>query len=185
MFNVRAAISLLPDSLFVTFLRNDDGGGSYTLMLKAAQTLDMGKVGLVQQVMSECFRRQDEDGLAKAQRRLQETLLAPPTWGNTGMCIAFFASSFSASLVLFNGSWVDGGFSGLLGLAVAVLYILSSHFPVIYAPVFEIFSCVLVAVLARALQSYCCFINVTISAILILLPGYSMTMAVVCKGLSN
>ncbi|CAO3651018.1 unnamed protein product [Cunninghamella echinulata] len=79
--------------------------------------------------------------------------------------------------MLFNGSWYDACLSALLGLIVGLLFVLACRYP-IYSRVFELSSSFLVAFIARAFHNYCCFSSVAISGILILLPGYSMTVAV-------
>jgi uncharacterized membrane protein YjjP (DUF1212 family) len=89
-------------------------------------------------------------------------------------------SSALASVVVFGGGWMDSAISSMTGLMVAILFILSTHFP-IYARVFEVSASVCVAMVARALHSYCCFTSVAMASILILLPGYTMTMGVVRK----
>lgn len=148
-------------------------------MIRCAQALDMGKIGRVQRIMDDYFRRKHDQGaLEKCIRSLENVETSPPTWGIFGTCFAFSAGSFSAAVLLFDGSWVDASISGALGLLVAALFILFAYFP-IYGRVFEISSCVIVAALARLLHAYCCFTSVAVSAMLILLPGYAMTMAVV------
>ncbi|KAI7849099.1 hypothetical protein BDC45DRAFT_449233 [Circinella umbellata] len=108
---------------------------------------------------------------------LQHVSNSPPTWGFLGTVFSFFASSFTACAMLFNGSWMDCVMSGALGIIVSMLFVLASYRP-IYGRVFEISSCVFVSALAQALQNYCCFTSVAVSGVLILLPGYAMTMAV-------
>ncbi|KAI9270537.1 hypothetical protein BDA99DRAFT_433885 [Phascolomyces articulosus] len=119
----------------------------------------------------------NDDILDECIQSLQHVSNSPPTWGFFGVLFSFFTSSFTACAMLFNGSWMDCILSGVLGLVVAMLFVLASYRP-IYGRVFEISSCVFVSALAQALQSYCCFTSVAVSGVLILLPGYAMTMAV-------
>ncbi|CAO3652596.1 unnamed protein product [Cunninghamella blakesleeana] len=101
----------------------------------------------------------------------------PPTCGFWGTLFAFSASAFAASPMLFSGSWYDACLSAFLGLIVGLLFVLSCKYP-IYGRVFELSSSFLVAIIARAFHQYCCFSSVAISGIIILLPGYSMTISV-------
>lgn len=102
----------------------------------------------------------------------------PPTCGFWGTLFAFSASAFAASPMLFSGSWYDACLSAILGLIVGLLFFFSCKYP-IYGRVFELSSSFLVAIIARTFHQYCCFSSVAISSIIILLPGYSMTIAVV------
>lgn len=180
MLAVDASFSFLPDTAIVTFSSDPQ---KQSFMIKSPQSLDMGRIGRTHAIMDRYF--EDADGAADDLARLEECLAAleevansGPTWGMLGTLFAFGASSFSASVMLFEGSWIDASLSAGLGLVVALMFILASYYP-IYGRVFEISACVLVAALARALHSYCCFTGVAVSGILILLPGYGMTVSVV------
>ena len=150
-----------------------------SLMIKSPQSLDMGKIGQVQRIMNQCLlAARDDDVLDQCIQSLVIVSNAPPTWGFFGIVSAFFVSSFTACALLFDGSWIDCSLSGVLGLIVGVLYVLAGYRP-IYGRVFEISACVFVSAMAQALHSYCCFTSVAVSGVLILLPGYAMTMSVV------
>ena len=194
---------MLPEAVLVTFTSTSGGSKQQqSLMIKTPASLDMGKIGEVQRIMNQCLlqyytatvsditndaldnhhdhRQHDGKDLILDQciQSLQHVSNSPPTWGFLGTVFSFFVSSFTACAMLFNGSWVDCILSGALGIVVAMLFVLASYRP-IYGRVFEISSCVFVSALAQALQNYCCFTSVAVSGVLILLPGYAMTMAVV------
>lgn len=145
-------------------------------MVKAPQGFDNGKIALINDIMNN-FHRGEID-LDRCLVVLHEVATAPPTCGVWCTLTFFTVSSFAASAMMFGGTWIDASISGCLGLLVAILFILSGYFP-IYSRVFEISASVLVAILTRALNKYCCFSSVAIPAILILLPGYTMTVGVV------
>ena len=149
-------------------------------MVKAAPGYDTGKIGQINDIMN-AFHK-DEISLDQCLGRLQALAAAPPTAGFWSTLFAFSVSAFTGSILLFDGSWIDAGISGALGLLVALLFILAKNFPV-YGRVYEMSASVIVAIVTRALHNYCCFTSVVVSAVLVLLPGYSMTMAVVSAAL--
>lgn len=173
LLSLNAAFSFLPDSVLITFTNGSD---SQSIMVKSPQGYDTGKISTINDIMNSFYKGQVD--LDRCLILLHDVATAPPTCGSWATLFFFTASSFSGSALLFNGTWIDASVSGGLGLLVSILYILSAHFP-IYARVFEISTSVIVAIIARALYKYCCFTSVVLPAILILLPGYTMTIGVV------
>ncbi|KAF9346728.1 hypothetical protein BGX26_001759 [Mortierella sp. AD094] len=97
---------------------------------------------------------------------------------NMWIILASFAvlSGVIAPLV-FKGSWYDMlvgmGLGGIVGLTT----LMASHYSV-YSSVFEVSTSILVAFVAKALRDYVCFTGVVLSAIVMLLPGLSLTTAI-------
>ncbi|KAI8081868.1 uncharacterized protein B0P05DRAFT_64227 [Gilbertella persicaria] len=173
MLSLDASFSFLPDSVLVTFTEQNQ---SESIMVKSPQGYDNGKIASIHDIMNQFYRGQVD--LDHCLVQLHDVATAPPTCGVYATLIFFTLSSFSASAMMFGGTWIDASISGGLGFLVAVLYLLSIQFPV-YARVFEISASVLVALITRALHEYCCFVSVAMSALLILLPGYTMTIGVI------
>ena len=147
-----------------------------TLTIKSAQNFDTGKLVRVTKTMNSLHR--GDLGLDSCLASLHEIMEAPATCGPLEICFSFSAIGFSATLCMFEGSWYDALLAAALGLMVALLFLISMSFPV-YGPVFEISACIMVGIFDRVLHDYVCFSKVAVSSILILLPGYGMTMAVV------
>ncbi|KAI8361802.1 hypothetical protein EDC96DRAFT_444956 [Choanephora cucurbitarum] len=168
-----ASFAFLPDSVLITFTESDN---SQSIMVKAPQGYDNGKIIKVNETMNMFF--QDKIDLDRCLILLHEIATAPPTCGTFSTILFFGVSSFSASVMLFGGTWIDGIISGCLGLLVSLLYLFSTHYPT-YALVFEMSTSIIVALIAKALHQYCCFVSVAMSSLLILLPGYTMTVGVV------
>ncbi|KAI9499709.1 hypothetical protein BDB00DRAFT_753099 [Zychaea mexicana] len=176
MLAIEASFSIVPDLVLVSMAKtyhHDDT--SKTLTIKSAQSFDTGKLVRVTKTMNNLYKGDLslEDCLAS----LHEIIDSPATCGNFAVCFSFAAIGFSASVCMFNGSWLDASLAAGLGLIVAVLFIASMNFPV-YGPVFEVSACIIVGIFGRVLHDYVCFSKVAVSSILILLPGYGMTMAV-------
>lgn len=173
LLELDASFSFLPDSVLITFT---DGEETQSIMVKAPQGFDNGKIAKINDIMN--FFQRGQVDLDRCLVLLHDVATAPPTCGVWSTVLFFTLSSFTASAMMFGGTWIDAAISGSLGLLVAILYILSAHFP-IYARVFEISVSVVVAIVTRALHNYCCFTSVVLPSILILLPGYTMTVGVV------
>lgn len=173
LLELDASFSFLPDSVLITFI---DGDETQSIMVKSPQGFDNGKIAKINDIMN--FFQRGEIDLDRCLVLLHDVATSPPTCGVWSTVLFFTLSSFTASAMMFGGTWIDAIISGSLGLMVAILYLLSAHFP-IYARVFEISASVAVAIITRALHNYCCFTSVVLSSILILLPGYTMTVGVV------
>ncbi|KAG0165434.1 hypothetical protein DFQ28_009396 [Apophysomyces sp. BC1034] len=145
------------------------------MMVKTPQGFDTGKIGQVNAIVNAFFKK--TISLDNCLCSLDEVVNAPLTCGCLTTLLAFAGSSFAGSALMFHGSWIDAAVSGALGLFVGMLFTLASEYP-IYGRIFEISASVMVAIIARALHQYVCFTSVAVSAILILLPGYGMTLAV-------
>ncbi|KAI8088940.1 uncharacterized protein BX664DRAFT_296370 [Halteromyces radiatus] len=201
LLGIHASYTYLPDSIMVTFIIDQQ---VQTMMVKASPSYDTSKLGRINTVMNQFLfqyhqhqyiedpddhqHNNDHHQCDEAEDCCWElfdhclqslyTIIADrPTCGFFGTLFGFSISAFSGCILLFNGSWIDAGLSGVLGALVGLLYTLSSRYP-IYGRVFELSSSVVVAIIARALHRFCCFSSVGVSAILILLPGYTMTIAV-------
>ncbi|KAI8075047.1 hypothetical protein BC940DRAFT_229763 [Gongronella butleri] len=92
------------------------------------------------------------------------------------MLISFILLGFSASIIIFHGTWIDAGISSMLGAIMGSLLALAMKFPV-YARVFDVSACALVSFIGRALHQHACYNASVIPAIVILLPGYNMTIS--------
>ncbi|RCI02585.1 hypothetical protein CU098_006441, partial [Rhizopus stolonifer] len=173
LLSLDTSFSFLPDSVLITFT---NGSECQSIMVKSPQGYDTGKIAIINDIMNSFFK--GEVDLDRCLVLLHDVATAPPTCGTWATLFFFTVSSFCASATLFNGTWIDASISGAVGLLVSILYILSAHFP-IYARIFEMSTSILVAIICRSLYRYCCFTSVAMSSILILLPGYTMTVGVI------
>lgn len=175
MLAIDASFTIVPDLVLIS-MRLPHRQNSETLSVKCGQSFDVGKLVRVARTMNALFRGDlNTDGCLAA---LQDIATEPSTCGNMSIILSFACIGFTATACMFNGTWIDASVSAALGTVVGALFILANQFPV-YGPVFEISSCIFVALFARVLHSYVCFDQVSLASILILLPGYGMTMAVV------
>ncbi|KAJ1978278.1 pheromone-regulated protein prm10 [Dimargaris verticillata] len=85
--------------------------------------------------------------------------------------------SFVAAPLLFGGGWVDAAVSGAVGLVVGGMSLVASRL-ISYANVFEVTAAVFSGVMASVLSQHVCYWGVVLSAMVNLLPGLSLTLAV-------
>ncbi|KAI8584123.1 hypothetical protein K450DRAFT_168768 [Umbelopsis ramanniana AG] len=172
--SVDAAFSYVPGQMMISF-----GGvsmiDSQTVLIKVHQGYDIKKLADVDDVANALCR--SELHVGDCLLKLEEIVNSPPTWGSYGTIVAFTMCSFTACLVMFGGSWTDSTVAGVLGFLVGALNVMASQHSV-YSNVFEVSASAAVALISRSLFQWVCFSKVAISAVIVLLPGYSMTVAV-------
>ncbi|KAL0078778.1 hypothetical protein F4703DRAFT_1741677 [Phycomyces blakesleeanus] len=148
---------------------------SETLLIKCSRSLDIGKLERVNDVAHKAST--GELQVLEATQLLDDIKNEPPTWGFWVVLLAYVGSSAFIAPLFFNGSWTDCWVSGLFGLGVGLLTFLSERVPM-FANFFEMAVSVLVSVITIALHPHVCYTAVSLSAIVIALPGYSLTSAV-------
>ncbi|KAM3585965.1 pheromone-regulated protein prm10 [Umbelopsis sp. WA50703] len=171
---VEAAFSYVPGQMTISF-GNAITTSSHTVLIKVHQGHDMKKLAVVDDVANALCR--SEIPVHDCLVELEEIHHSPPTWGSWATILAFTICSSTSCLVMFGGSWSDALVSALLGFLVGALNVLASHHSV-YSNVFEVSASAAVAVISRSLFKWVCFSKVALSAVIVLLPGYSMTVAV-------
>ncbi|KAI9028327.1 hypothetical protein CLU79DRAFT_696829 [Phycomyces nitens] len=174
LMEIDATFSFLPDSIILTF-KHSTNGTTESIMAKSPTGFDTNKICQINAIMNDFQNNRCE--IEECLSALQKVAAAPSTWGVIGTLFCFGVSSFTASAVMFNGSWIDASLSCGLGCLVASLSVIAGYFPA-YSRVFDISASILVAIITRAMHSYVCFTSVAVSSILILLPGYAMTMSI-------
>jgi uncharacterized membrane protein YjjP (DUF1212 family) len=173
--SIDAAFSYVPGQMMISF-GNAVSMNSQTVLIKVHQGYDMKKLADVDDVANALCR--SEIPVEECLVQLEGIHSSPPTVGSYGTVAAFTICSFTACVVMFGGSWNDAGAAGLLGFLVGALNVLASQHSV-YSNVFEVSASAAVALISRSLFRWVCFSKVAISAVIVLLPGYSMTVAVV------
>ncbi|KAG0363226.1 hypothetical protein BGZ54_008282 [Gamsiella multidivaricata] len=165
----------LPNVMIIAFT-DYETHTSETHLLKVSAGLDMYKCALVHQVhklvthssipVEEAIMRLDAINSEKD---------ANPRWLTV---LAYAVASFCTAPMFFKGSWIDAGVSFLIGGAVGMLVWLSEKAPS-YAHISEITISVIVALVAEALHRYnVCQGAVKLAGIVIILPGYTITCAI-------
>ncbi|KAK9722356.1 pheromone-regulated protein prm10 [Basidiobolus ranarum] len=173
--NVNSNFVFLPGVALITF-GDKDTHTSDTHIIKVDREYDMGKLERVYKI-SRCLVHEEVD-LEEAFERLEEIMAEPPTWPWWVHIINYGLCSFFVAPLCFNGSWIDALVSGLIGLCIGALSVISAKI-YNYANVFEISATVVTALVATALHNYVCYTPVILSSIVLLLPGLSFTTSVI------
>ncbi|KAF9279387.1 hypothetical protein BGZ68_007954 [Mortierella alpina] len=165
----------LPNVMIVAFT-DYETHTSETHLLKMSAGLDMYKCALVHQVhkMVTHSAMPVEEAIMKLDAISAEKD-ANPRWLTV---LAYAVASFCTAPMFFKGSWVDSGVAFLIGGAVGLLVWLAERVPS-YAHICEITMSVVVAFVAEALhRDHVCRSAVKMAGIVIILPGYTITCAI-------
>ncbi|KAF9565292.1 hypothetical protein EC968_004183 [Mortierella alpina] len=165
----------LPNVMIVAFT-DYETHTSETHLLKMSAGLDMYKCALVHQVhkMVTHSAMPVEEAIMKLDAISTEKD-ANPRWLTV---LAYAVASFCTAPMFFKGSWVDSGVAFLIGGTVGLLVWLAERVPS-YAHICEITMSVVVAFVAEALhKDRVCRSAVKMAGIVIILPGYTITCAI-------
>ncbi|KAG0202344.1 hypothetical protein BGX28_005132 [Mortierella sp. GBA30] len=166
----------LPNVMIVAFT-DYETHTSETHLLKVSADLDMYKCALVHQVhkMVTHSAMPVEEAIMKLDA-INAEKDANPRWLTV---LAYATASFCTAPMFFKGSWIDAGVSFLIGGAVGLLVWLAERVPS-YARICEITMSVVVAFIAEALRNstHICEGAVKLAGIVIILPGYTITCAI-------
>ena len=179
--SVDATFIFIPGIMMMTFTNTSEGEKRCihpeTVLVRCPQGFDMGKLTQVNDIIQNICK--GELSVTKSIDMVNTLLTSKPTWNIWIILLSNTMSSLLTAPVMFNGSLIDTALSGGLGLLVGLLIILSERYTA-YCNIFEISTTILVAFITKALNQWVCFTGVILSATSILIPGYTLTMAIVC-----
>jgi uncharacterized membrane protein YjjP (DUF1212 family) len=182
--DVNGSYMVLPGLMMLTF-GDVETHTSETKLIKCARGLDVAKLERVNHIshMVACGKM----GVPEALEMLEAVRSSPPTWSTYWVIGAYIVSAASVASLFFGGSWTDFWVSGIFGLCGKLIYatlanqddfknvltryvvvglftLVAEQFPML-SNVFEIFTSICVAVIARALHQWICFSAVSLSAV--------------------
>ncbi|KAF9974736.1 hypothetical protein BGZ73_001819 [Actinomortierella ambigua] len=164
----------LPNVMVIAFT-DYETHTSETHLLKVSAGLDMYKFAQVHQVLKMVTHSvmSVEEGIMKLEAINSERDLHP-RWL---LILAYAAASFCTASMFFKGGWVDSGVALVMGVTVGLMTWLSEKLPS-YSNICEVTMSLLVAFVAEALQNYVCKGAVKMAGIVMLLPGYTITVSI-------
>ncbi|KAF9330520.1 hypothetical protein BG006_006527 [Podila minutissima] len=173
-FGVTGSFAFLPGLMMISF-GDSDTHTSETHLIKCVQGFDMGRLAKVHRIARAVVYNHMDAPAALAELKL---INAEKTCYGVWATLASYAmcSGLIAPLV-FKGSWYDMAAGMGLGLVVGLTSLLASRYSV-YSDVFEVSTSIVIAFVAKALRDYVCFTGVVLSGIVVLLPGLSLTTAI-------
>ncbi|KAF8935018.1 hypothetical protein BGZ47_010100, partial [Haplosporangium gracile] len=173
-FGIDGSFAFLPGLMMISF-GDSDTHTSETHLIKCAQGFDMGRLAKVNKIARAVVYGDLEP--SEALMKLKAINNEKPPYG---MCVMFASFAVSSGLIaplVFKGSWYDMLAGMGLGSVVGLTSLLASRYSV-YSNVFEVSTSIVIAFVAKALRNYVCFTGVVLSGIVMLLPGLSLTTAI-------
>ncbi|KAI8048211.1 hypothetical protein BDF21DRAFT_392905 [Thamnidium elegans] len=171
---IDGSYAIIPGLIIVTF-GDVETHTSETHLIKCSRALDIGKLERANLIVYRIAK--GELSLDEATELLDAIMDSPPTWSPLVLMLGYILSSACVAPLFFNGSWTDCWVSAIFGLVVGILTYISEKITM-FGNVFEMVVTIPIAVIALALQPHVCFVAVSMAAIVIALPGYSLTCAV-------
>ncbi|KAI8378635.1 hypothetical protein BD560DRAFT_366671 [Blakeslea trispora] len=190
---IDGSYAVLPGLIVVTF-GDVETHTSETHLIRCSRSLDINKLERSNLIAHRLAKGALD--LEEASRMLDDIVNSPPTWSPAWLILGYVGSSAFVAPLFFNGSWTDCWVSAIFGfcgkcslqivfgfdnnsflLLVGVLTYISEKMPM-FGNVFEMAITIPIAIIALALHSYVCFAAIALSAIVIALPGYSLTCSV-------
>ncbi|ORZ25617.1 hypothetical protein BCR42DRAFT_316231 [Absidia repens] len=165
---------VLPGLIMVSF-GDIETHTSETHLIKCSKSLDISKLSLVNEIAHQVAKGQIN--ITDASNRLDDIKNSPPTWNVWMTLLGYTTSSAFIAPLFFGGSWTDCWVSALFGLGVGIATFISERIPM-FGNVFEMVVTIVVSVITLALNSYVCYSAVALSSVVVALPGYALTSAV-------
>lgn len=173
-FGIDGSFAFLPGLMMISF-GDSDTHTSETHLIKCSQGFDMGRLAKVNKIARAVVYGDLEP--SEALMELKAINNEKPPYGIWVMLASFAVSSGLIAPLVFKGSWYDMLAGMGLGSVVGLTSLLASRYSV-YSNVFEVSTSIVIAFVAKALREYVCFTGVVLSGIVTLLPGLSLTTAI-------
>ncbi|KAF9177824.1 hypothetical protein BGZ50_008320 [Haplosporangium sp. Z 11] len=173
-FGVDGSFAFLPGLMMISF-GDSDTHTSETHLIKCPQGFDLGRLAKVNRIARALVYGHLQPGEALASLKAINTERKPySTWM---MLMSYALSSGLIAPLVFRGSWYDMLAGMGLGSVVGLMSLLANRYSV-YSNLFEVSTSIVIAFVAKALRNYVCFTGVVLSGIVMLLPGLSLTTAI-------
>ncbi|KAG0249176.1 hypothetical protein BG011_009541 [Mortierella polycephala] len=173
-FGVDGSFAFLPGLMMISF-GDPDTHTSETHLIKCPQGFDMGRLAKVNRIARALVYGHMQPGEALAS--LKEINAECKPYSTWVMLVSYALSSGLIAPLVFKGSWYDMLAGMGLGFVVGLMSLLANRYS-IYSNLFEVSTSIVIAFVAKALRNYVCFTGVVLSGIVTLLPGLSLTTAI-------
>lgn len=175
---VTANYSVMPTQITITF-GLPEGMDAVSRTFRCDQNLvECGKLYLVETLIDK-IRSLNVD-LYQARDELAAIITRPPRFSRPVRLLSMALASASAAVLFFNGGWIEFLVSFIMGFIVALLDWLSERI-LAFARIEEIVCGLIAAAVAVPVAYYvegACFSGLVLSALVWLLPGLTLTLAV-------
>ncbi|ORX51209.1 DUF1212-domain-containing protein [Hesseltinella vesiculosa] len=171
---VEAEYIYLPDVMLLSFF-DASTHTTETHFIRQSQYFDMDKLTEIYRL--EKLVSYGEVSVDEALEFIDCVATKPPLFPIWLNPLIFAICSFSGCVMFFGGRWQDAGVSAALATLFAVYEVISGRFQS-FQPVWEITVCIIIGLVGQGLIRYgFCFTPIVFSAIIVMLPGYWMAIA--------
>ncbi|KAI9323243.1 hypothetical protein BX666DRAFT_1884679 [Dichotomocladium elegans] len=148
-----------------------------THFIRQPQDFEMHKLGEVYRL--ERLVSHGEVSVDEALEFIDRVMTDPPFYSKWLNPLVYGLASFCGCLLFFGGFWYDALVSGGLAMILAVYELFTGRIQS-FQPIWEITICIIIGFVARALTLFSfCFTSIAFSAFIVILPGYTMAIAIV------
>ncbi|ORY06960.1 DUF1212-domain-containing protein [Basidiobolus meristosporus CBS 931.73] len=172
---MESSFAFLPGVALITF-GDSTTHTSDTHIIKADRDYDMRKLERAYEISRSVIH--GEVDLEDAYDKLETLIEEPSFYPWWARILNYAICSFVVCPLAFNGNWIDALVSAVISACIGGLSMVSTRF-FNYANVFEISAAVVTAFVATAFHRHICYMPVVMSSVVLLLPGLSLTTAVI------
>ncbi|KAI9472003.1 MAG: hypothetical protein EXX96DRAFT_582557 [Benjaminiella poitrasii] len=173
---VEAEYVYIPNVMFLSFF-DSSTHTTETHFVRSPQLFDMHKLGEIFRL--EKLVAHGEVTVDEALEFIDKVAEEPqfyPVWLNP---FAYALASFCGCVMFYGGQFKEGGLSAALAIFFATYELFSGRY-MSFQPIWEITVCVFIGFVSRAVWRYgFCFTPVAFASFIIILPGYSMAVALI------
>ncbi|KAG2203824.1 hypothetical protein INT46_008021 [Mucor plumbeus] len=173
---VDAEYVYIPNVMFLTFF-DQSTHTTETHFIRSPQLFDMHKLGEIYRL--EKLISHGEVSVDEALEFIDKVTNEPqfyPIWLNP---FVYAIASFCGCVMFYGGRFKEGGLSAAMAIFFAFYELFSGRF-MSFQPIWEITICIFIGFVSRAVWQYgFCFTPVAFASFIVILPGYSMAVALV------
>ncbi|KAI7887881.1 uncharacterized protein EV154DRAFT_539536 [Mucor mucedo] len=173
---VDAEYVYIPNVMFLTFF-DSSTHTTETHFIRSPQLFDMHKLGEIYRL--EKLVSHGEVSVDEALEFIDNVSNEPafyPIWLNP---IIYAVASFCGCVMFYGGQWKEGGLSAAMAIFFAFYELFSGRY-MSFQPIWEITVCIFIGFISRAVWRYgFCFTPVAFASFIVILPGYSMAVAII------
>ncbi|KAF8950466.1 hypothetical protein BGZ46_004495 [Entomortierella lignicola] len=164
----------MPNIMIVAFT-DYETHTSETHLLKVSAGLNMHKFAQTHQILK--MVTHSSMPVEEAIMKLDAINTEKDLWPRWAIILSFAVASFTTAPMFYGGDWIDALVAAALGVLVGLMSWASEYLPS-YAHICEVTISVVVSFIAEALHSHICRSSVKMGGTVMLLPGFSITTAI-------
>ncbi|KAI9477649.1 pheromone-regulated protein prm10 [Coemansia sp. RSA 990] len=179
--NIDACFFSVPGLTLISF-GDPDTHSSETHIVRASDGYDMYRLEQVNRISRQL--RKGKASVHESIRDIEKLMAKPPVFTWYWRLGFSFIQSFFVSMTLFHGTWREAALAGGLGIFVGAFELISSRYQTAGC-LLNVVPPLIVALITALLSDYICFAAVPMAAIINLLPGLGLALAMMELSSSN